>query len=195
MVLSGKFSIPAIEPKESHFFKIPCAISADPVFEVRITTPRDEEKRLEGKKRASPPGNLTQPMSKVRVHMSETSDAIEIKGQGSGKSDFFSMKEGTYVFRCTLDTDAPFSLRLLDNSGWEIDQITNEWEGFAGSKEIEIETEGRYLVDVIAADRVNWLISAELSPGPEKTEEPEKRPVRVKVWVDDEGVTHATDSP
>ncbi len=99
-------------------------------------------------------------------------------GKGHEASNLFSLSPGLYIFRLEHTGERNFIVDLVDERGRPIENLVNEIGPFSGSKAIQIQRAGKYLLNIDADG--DWSISVS-SPGSSSQSAPSAEPARTPV--------------
>lgn len=97
------------------------------------------------------------PQDQPKIEVVKPPEPIKLAGIGQKATNKFTLHKGLAVFKMTHDGARNISMELMDSKGGLVSLLVNEIGAFDGSKAVQIETDGEYLIDVSADG--NWTIS------------------------------------
>lgn len=96
----------------------------------------------------SRPITTTQVQAKPQPQPKQVPDPITLSGSGQQATSKFHLQKGLSTFKLTYTGGSNFSVWLLDSSGNNIELLANDIGTFDGSKAVQIDTDGDYLLNV-----------------------------------------------
>jgi len=114
----------------------------------------DEATRLIGES-----ADLTPDLHGYEAVYVDASGSIILEGRGQQSYLKFNLNRGQVIFRMTHNGSRNFSIWLLDSRGGKIELLVNEIGAFNGSRPVQIEVAGSYILDISADGR--WTVKVE----------------------------------